>query len=423
MDYVEGQDLQEILDRQGSPLSEPQALAWIEQVCDALEYLHSQNPPIIHRDIKPANIKITPEGRAMLVDFGIAKTFDPVLKTKKGAQAVTPGFSPHEQYGQGRTDARTDIYALGATLYTLMTGQPPVESISRMIGDTLTPAERVNTQLSPKTADVIRRAMKTDPLQRYQDIHMLKSALRTQPKPGFEFPKWAPWVGGGVVLLILILVLSNLPEVEPKPTPEEAVVVSTSTSAPPEEAVEDPVDPAPTHTPVPELTEPLAPTLPPTDTPLPQPTDTQRPSLTPTHTLTATPRLPSVEVWPHCSEYPSMGETVTVREHQPIVLTWWWSATTAEYVQDHLAASRFEIRLDGRLIDNYTRSDVVYYDTGSIFTYRVTWQAAPEYLPPGRYKAERTWYWDYEIYDGGDYYGPGTANGSSEYDYCWIEVD
>lgn len=90
MEFVEGQDLQEMLEKHGRPLHEIQVIPWIEQVCDALSYLHNQNPPIIHRDIKPANIKITPEGKAMLVDFGIAKVYDPVLSTTLGARAVTP---------------------------------------------------------------------------------------------------------------------------------------------------------------------------------------------------------------------------------------------------------------------------------------------------------------------------------------------
>ena len=85
MDYVEGDDLQEMLDRNpGKPLPEAQALGWIAEICDALTYLHSQNPPVIHRDIKPANIKITPQGKAMLVDFGIAKVFDAQFTTTRG---------------------------------------------------------------------------------------------------------------------------------------------------------------------------------------------------------------------------------------------------------------------------------------------------------------------------------------------------
>jgi serine/threonine protein kinase len=131
MDFVEGQDLQQMLEDRGGPFSEGQAAEWASQISDALAYLHSQSPPIIHRDIKPANIRITPAGKAVLVDFGIAKVFDPQVKTTVGARAVSPGYSPVEQYGIGKTDRRTDIYALGATLYTLLTGVEPPESTQR----------------------------------------------------------------------------------------------------------------------------------------------------------------------------------------------------------------------------------------------------------------------------------------------------
>lgn len=149
MDFIEGQDLQEQLDQIGV-LQVDQVLEWIDQVCSALEYLHSQSPPIIHRDIKPANIKITPQGKAMLVDFGIAKVYDASAKTTVGARAVTPGYSPPEQYGQGRTDVRTDIYALGATLYTLLTGQEPPESVMISAGQVpLTPVRTLNPSVTP----------------------------------------------------------------------------------------------------------------------------------------------------------------------------------------------------------------------------------------------------------------------------------
>ena len=98
MDFVEGQDLGEML--RNSPLPEAMVLPWIIQVCDALSYLHAQNPPVIHRDIKPGNIKTTPEGKAMLVDFGISKIYDPNLTTTVGARAVTPGYSPPSNTGK-----------------------------------------------------------------------------------------------------------------------------------------------------------------------------------------------------------------------------------------------------------------------------------------------------------------------------------
>ena len=145
MDFVEGDDLGSLVNRQGK-IPVEQALSWMIQVADALVYIHSQQPPVLHRDIKPANIRITPGGQAMLVDFGLVKVFDPNLKTTMGARAVTPGYAPPEQYGQGRTDHRTDIYALGATLYTLLTGQEPPESVQRVAGGQMPSAQAAESQ-------------------------------------------------------------------------------------------------------------------------------------------------------------------------------------------------------------------------------------------------------------------------------------
>ncbi|MEW5868753.1 MAG: SUMF1/EgtB/PvdO family nonheme iron enzyme [Chloroflexota bacterium] len=183
MDFVDGQDLQQMLDERGGALPEAQALGWIRQVCQALSYLHNQNPPVIHRDLKPANIKVTPDGRVKLVDFGIAKVYDPKLKTTVGARAVTPGYSPHEQYGQGRTDARTDIYALGATLYALLTGQEPLESIQRVGRDRLPPAEQLNPGISAQVAAALRRALAIDPEDRFQSVADLQAVLGQAASP------------------------------------------------------------------------------------------------------------------------------------------------------------------------------------------------------------------------------------------------
>jgi serine/threonine protein kinase len=178
MDYVEGDDLQSMLGRTGGPLPTQQVLSWIGQVCDALSYLHSQNPPIIHRDIKPANIRITPGGQAMLVDFGIAKIFDPHLKTTTGARAVTPGFSPPEQYGQGTTDARSDVYALGATLYALLTGQVPPDSVNLMSGSVAPrPTHELNLQVPVQVSQAIARAMQMNRTARFENTREFKEAL------------------------------------------------------------------------------------------------------------------------------------------------------------------------------------------------------------------------------------------------------
>ena len=197
MDYVEGDDLQTILDRSGGPLPEAQVLPWISQVLDALAYLHRQPQPVIHRDIKPANIKITPEGQAMLVDFGIAKMYDPGMKTTVGARAITPGYSPPEQYGMGTTDARTDIYALGATLYTLLTNNQPIESVRRAAGDMLLPVHQLNSQVSQQISKSVLQAMALNPAQRFQSASEFKNAL-TRPvaavaaqQPPYAFPAQA----------------------------------------------------------------------------------------------------------------------------------------------------------------------------------------------------------------------------------------
>ena len=116
-------------------MPEAEVVAWVGQVCNALEYLHHQDPPIIHRDIKPQNIKVTSKGQVFLVDFGIAKTGDESSRTTKGALSVTPGFSPPEQYTRAGTDARSDVYSLGATLYALLTGQVPPDSVSLQGGE------------------------------------------------------------------------------------------------------------------------------------------------------------------------------------------------------------------------------------------------------------------------------------------------
>ena len=149
MDFVEGEDLDRTLANRGR-LREAEALAYVYPVLDALEYLHGQNPPVIHRDIKLANIRITPNRRVFLVDFGLAKVHIPSAKTTACARAVTPGFSPPEQYGLGGTDARSDLYALGATLYALLTGAPPPEATDRTSGAAvLIPPGQLGIPVSP----------------------------------------------------------------------------------------------------------------------------------------------------------------------------------------------------------------------------------------------------------------------------------
>lgn len=179
MSFIEGEDLQQVMEKRQEPFPEDVVMPWIRQVCEALSYLHNQDPPIIHRDIKPANIRITPQGQAVLVDFGIAKIYDPKLKTTVGARAVTPGYSPPEQYGRGSTDIRTDVYALGATLYSLLTGVEPPDSVDLLTGEAkkLAGVNAINPQITPSIEAAIRKAMMLDREARYQNVDAFKTAL------------------------------------------------------------------------------------------------------------------------------------------------------------------------------------------------------------------------------------------------------
>lgn len=177
MDFIQGGDLRERLERDGA-VAETEAQPWFLEIADALAYLHSRNPPILHRDIKPGNIKIMPGGRAILVDFGLAKIVEAGGTTTTGAKAMTPGFSPPEQYGTGRTDPRTDVYSLGATLYAVLTATVPEDSLERAMGrEKLTPIRRRNPKVNPSLAKVISKALAVDPEDRYQSIAEFAVAL------------------------------------------------------------------------------------------------------------------------------------------------------------------------------------------------------------------------------------------------------
>ena len=177
MDFIEGNDLEEIVTRQGRVV-EARAVSWIVDVLDALEYLHTRQPPVIHRDIKPANIKITPQGKAILVDFGIAKVYDPTQRTRAGARAVTPGYAPTEQYGYGITDARTDIYAVGATFYFILTRQVPPEATDLAANlRALPPPSRFSVPINPQIERAILKAMAITPQQRFQSAREFRATL------------------------------------------------------------------------------------------------------------------------------------------------------------------------------------------------------------------------------------------------------
>lgn len=184
MDYVPGNDLRSVIidaRQKGYYLEEEEVLHWAAQLTDALEYLHSQNPPIVHRDIKPSNLKITPSGMLKLVDFGLVKTLAPGEVTITILQGQgTAIYTPMEQYGgdNAHTDVRSDIYSFGATLYHLLTNQPPSEARNRYLApESLLPPRQINTKISPRVERSILWAMELHPDQRPQSINLFQQSL------------------------------------------------------------------------------------------------------------------------------------------------------------------------------------------------------------------------------------------------------
>ena len=170
MDYIEGESLDKILKEYG-PQPEENVIEWAKQLCDALNYLHSQKPPIIYRDMKPANVMLKPEGFVKVIDFGIAREY----KEQNLADTTvlgTKGYAPPEQHGSRQTDARSDIYALGMTMHHLLTGVDP-----RPADYLYVPIRQWNPQLSGGLERVIDKCTALDPEDRYQNCNELMYAL------------------------------------------------------------------------------------------------------------------------------------------------------------------------------------------------------------------------------------------------------
>lgn len=168
MDYVEGRSLDKILEEHGVQ-QESVVVEWAKQLCDVLGYLHSRTPAIIYRDMKPANVMLKPDGTVTLIDFGTAKNYEINYGETTGIGTI--GYAAPEQYigsGLGRTDARTDIYCLGMTLYHLLTGQDPCRNL---ISDTSIRA--VNSALSRGLDSIIRKCTAHQPEDRYQSCEEL----------------------------------------------------------------------------------------------------------------------------------------------------------------------------------------------------------------------------------------------------------
>jgi len=177
MEYIQGTTLENQLEIAEGPLDEGLVMGWALQLCDVLHYLHTRPQPIIFRDLKPSNVMVTKEGQIKLIDFGIARIFK-IEATKDTRTLGSLSYAAIEQYGLGQSDVRTDIYALGATLYTLLTGTAPVDALLRQahVG-ILRPPRELNPALSVVTEQIILKAMALEPRERFQSASEMFGAI------------------------------------------------------------------------------------------------------------------------------------------------------------------------------------------------------------------------------------------------------
>jgi serine/threonine protein kinase len=193
MEYVEGENLQQMLLRRGEPFPEEQVLSWGVQIAEVLNYLHTHDPPVIYRDLKPSNVMIDTKDRVKLVDFGIAR---PYAEDSDNTHVVSAGYSPPEQYW-GAADPRSDIYALGATMQFLLTGQEPLAL------QTSSPAKN-NPKISQSTDLIVQRATAQDIWLRYQTAPEMQAELEMALRPG-PIPKFksSNWIIAALVMAML----------------------------------------------------------------------------------------------------------------------------------------------------------------------------------------------------------------------------
>jgi serine/threonine-protein kinase len=231
MDFIPGKDLRTLMleaRQKGAFLPEREVLGWANQLADALDYMHSRNPPILHRDIKPGNMKITPSGLLKLVDFGLVK----ILASEEMTITILQGrgtalYTPLEQYGgdSGHTDARSDIYAFGATMYHLLTNTRPIEARELFLHpEALVPPRQLNSDISLRTERAILWAMRLHPEDRPQDVETFRHALlgdwnpETKPRAPLPAPALSDimsspaellliGLSAGLILLSLVLTL------------------------------------------------------------------------------------------------------------------------------------------------------------------------------------------------------------------------
>lgn len=201
-DFVEGITIEDLLKRE-KRVDEQQGMQWFRDLCEVLNYLHNQHPhPIIYRDMKPSNIMLQPDGRLKLIDFGIAREY----KQESNADTTyigTKGYAAPEQFGKAQTDARTDIYSLGVTLYHILTGKSPYEPPYQFV-----PARQLRPELSPGVEYILNKCIQSEPADRYQSIGTLVDDLDHSFRFDKAYKKYVAAKRRRIALLIVMFTAS-----------------------------------------------------------------------------------------------------------------------------------------------------------------------------------------------------------------------
>ena len=201
MDYIEGNPLSSALKNEGAQPQE-KVVEWAKQICDVLGYLHSRKPPIIYRDMKPSNVMLKPDGNVMIIDFGTAREYKS-SSLEDTTCLGTQGYAVPEQFGgHGQTDARTDIYCLGATLYHLLTGHNPCLPPYEMY-----PIRYWNPNLSSGLEEIILKCTQKNPNDRYQSCAELMYALEHYDELDHEYKrvqnrKWKTFLATSILAIV-----------------------------------------------------------------------------------------------------------------------------------------------------------------------------------------------------------------------------
>jgi serine/threonine protein kinase len=227
MEFIPGEDLAERLEKNGRAFELDTVLDWTRQLLEALDFLHTQEIPVIHRDIKPQNLKLTPKGQIILLDFGLAKgnpTDASHLTNAKSIFGYSRNYASLEQMQGTGTDPRSDLYSLAATVYHLLTGTSPVDALTRAMSvlneqpDPLVPADRLHAQVPKGLANVLHMAMDLNASQRPESARQMLEMLENSEQYADLFPAPAPSVAKAVPTSFLDQKTRLLPENRPSQT-------------------------------------------------------------------------------------------------------------------------------------------------------------------------------------------------------------